>query len=605
MDQVSIYLILVSALFLLGALGEVIFRKTQIPDVVWLIGAGVILRMTGLVDPTDPAVKNAVPLFAAVTLIIVLFEGGRTLVIEDLVKSAPRATVLALLGFVITTLLVAVLSMGAAAIGIGLPENWSFLHGLMLGAMVGGSSSLVIMPSMTVAKVKERVANLVGLESAFTDALCVVVTGVMIEVILAGQASSGDGVSAAQSAGAFATNLGVGIGVGAAAGWSWFPLLRFLRGSQHAYPVTLAALLGLYVVVSKLGGNAAIGILAFSIMVGNADALMKKAGFSMGENPLKIDESVQVTNQQVSFIIKTFFFTFIGINLGPPWSLLFFGIVVGGSLFAARIPAVKIALRGTDFDEYETSLINVSIPRGMAAGVLATLPAIRGIKNMEDLPALVFAAVVTSIAIFAGGFRKVQGSAPKPAAEPGDESMSVAQAGAPTDALGEGGGAPQLTEGAPASGVPVATTPPVTAPPGAAPPGAAPSGAAPTSGEPSAQGWTAAPAQTPTTASPAATPPAAPDPSAPVASRPAESTAPQIMPPQPSGPMMTPPVTGPAPGAPPDPNAGPAPQKPQIRESEATLLYAPIPAEQRPAPNPSGPGSTQTGAPKPTPSDDD
>jgi len=562
MDQVSIYLILVSALFLLGALGEVIFRKTQIPDVVWLIGAGVVLRMTGLVDPADPAVKNAVPLFAAVTLIIVLFEGGRTLVIEDLVKSAPRATVLALLGFVGTTLVVAVLSVLAAGIGIGLPENWTFMHGLMLGAMVGGSSSLVIMPSMTVAKVKERVANLVGLESALTDALCVVVTGVMIEIILAGQASDGGGsVSAAQSAGAFATNLGVGLAVGGAAGWSWFPLLRFLRGSQHAYPVTLAALLGLYVVVSKLGGNAAIGILAFSIMVGNADSLMKKAGFSMGENPLKIDESVQVTNQQVSFIIKTFFFTFIGINLGPPWSLLFFGVVVGLSLFAARLPAVKLGLRGTDFDEYETSLINVSLPRGMAAGVLATLPMIRGIKNMEDLPALVFAAVVTSIAIFAGGFKRVQANAPKMPETP--ETPEAPEQGELTVSQGE---APPLPQGAPAP-----------ASIGAAPPSASAG--------------------------------------VPVATRPQESTeqavavppphqvAAPVPPQQPQSPQTSPSGWGAAP----NPNAGPAAQKPQIRESEQTLLYAPIPdaggAQDNSQSNPQ-PSTTLTGAPKPGSSND-
>lgn len=590
MDQVSIYLILVSCLFLMGALGEVIFRRTQIPDVVWLIGAGVVLRMTGLVDPADPAVRNATPLFAAVTLIIVLFEGGRTLVIEDLVKSAPRATVLALLGFVMTTLAVAVLSMGAFAIGIGLPETWTFKHGLMLGAMVGGSSSLVIMPSMAVAKVKEKVANLVGLESALTDALCVVVTGVMIEIILAGQTAKGGGFDAAMSAGAFAKNLGVGLAVGGAAGWSWFPLLRFLKGSQHAYPVTLAALLGLYVVVSYLGGNAAIGILAFSIMVGNADSLMQKAGFTMGPNPLKIDESVQVTNQQVSFIIKTFFFTFIGINLGPPWSLLFFGIVVGVSLFAVRLPAVKLALRGTDFDAHEISLINVSLPRGMAAGVLATIPAMRGVEGTEDLPALVFASVVASIAIFAGGFKRCQANAPKPAPE----------AETPSGSPGEGDGASGTAVGQLEHGDPNAVIAADAPAAGALPSGAPAAGAPVQDPAPVASGWQAPATQPPAqpTTQPTTQPPAQPatgDPGA----------VPRAVPPGHSGPTTLPQGTPAPPTAsqPAPPPAAPAPhaaQPPQMRESEATLLYAPIPEGAAPehggAPES---GSTLTGAPKP------
>src|SRR5690554_5670733 len=74
-DPTGRYLVMIGALFVLGAGGEVIFAKTQIPDVVWLILAGVVLRVTGLIDPAilDPIL----PLFSMLTLIVVLFDGGR------------------------------------------------------------------------------------------------------------------------------------------------------------------------------------------------------------------------------------------------------------------------------------------------------------------------------------------------------------------------------------------------------------------------------------------------------------------------------------------------------------------------------------------------
>ena len=115
-DQVPLYLVMIAGLFLLGAVGEVIFARTQVPDVVWLIGAGIVLRATGLVDPTD--LDDIQPLFAAVTLIVVLFDGGSKLVLNELVKSAPRASILAVMSFITATLVVAGLTMLASAAGV-------------------------------------------------------------------------------------------------------------------------------------------------------------------------------------------------------------------------------------------------------------------------------------------------------------------------------------------------------------------------------------------------------------------------------------------------------------------------------------------------------
>ena len=402
MNPELVPILMIAGLFLLGALGEIIFVRTQIPDVVWLILAGVFLNATGLVDPD--ALDKVLPVFAALTLIIVLFEGGSKLVVHQLVKTAPKASLLAVTSFLSTTLVVALLILGASAIGV-FPDSWNvtILDGIMVGAILGGSTSLIIMPSMQIAKVEDKVANLVGLESAFTDALCVVVTIATIDIIVSGQADAG---SAALT---LTKSFGIALLIGVAAGWLWMPVLRLLRNNPHGYPVTIAFLMFLYVLVDWANGNAAIGILAFAIIVGNADALLKMVGFSVGDTPLQLDETLRAVHSQISFFIKSFFFTFIGLKLAPPWSMLLFGVVLGIALLGARILPVRLVTR-TGFSPQQQKMIMVSLPRGMAAGVLATMPFTKGIPGTKELPSMVFSAVVTSIVIFAVGFKKIRGT---------------------------------------------------------------------------------------------------------------------------------------------------------------------------------------------------
>jgi cell volume regulation protein A len=448
MDPLALNLIMIAGLFLLGAAGEMIFARTQVPDVVWLILAGVILNATGLVDPS--ALDDVLPLFAALTLIIILFEGGSKLVVQDLVKSAPRASILAIFSFILSTAVVTVMVMGGVAIGM-LPESWGLMHGIMIGAMLGGSSSLIVMPSMELAKVEEKVANLVGLESALTDALCVVVTVAMIGILAPG--GNGD-ASASATAAVLGKSFGIALAIGVASGWVWMPIMARMRGNPHAYPVTLAALLFLYVAVDQSGGSAALGILAFAVIVGNANTLMNLVGFRAADDgPVELDADLRTVHTQISFIIKSFFFTFIGLKLTPPWSLLMAGVVVGIGLLVARVPAVQTVARGS-FTHKDRQLITVSLPRGMAAGVLATLPAQAGIEGTEDLPSMVFAAVVTSIAVFAFGFRKIRsGAAPAQAnetdarAKPTEDATESATEGEASDAPSEGDTAEQVEDG--------------------------------------------------------------------------------------------------------------------------------------------------------------
>lgn len=396
MDPVYVFLLCVAGIFLIGALGELIFQATNIPDVIWLILAGIVLGpVMGLI--TKDMLRQAAPFFAALTLVVVLFEGGSALKLSELSQAATRSTGLAILSFGFAAATMTLTVRVASAVGL-LPETWGWLHGLLVGAILGGSSSIIIMPAMAQARLEPKLANLVNLESALTDALCVVGTSALVGILLGGATNQNPAVTLAKS-------FGIGAGIGLVAGLVWLLFLRVLRKSQHAYTFTLSALLILYVVIDHAGGSAALGILVIAVVLGNAKSLGKAVGLV---EEASIGSDVKGIHSQMAFMVKSFFFVFIGAMLGPPWGLVVFGIALGALLYVSRIPAVRIATLGAGFSGPQVQMTTLSMPRGMAAGVLATLPVSAGIPDTEQLPAIVFACVLSTILIFAVRFPMVK-----------------------------------------------------------------------------------------------------------------------------------------------------------------------------------------------------
>lgn len=422
MEPVSIFLMTIAAIFLIGIAGEIVFDRTGVPDVVWLIVVGIVLGpLSGVVSREQ--LMSVAPFFGALTLVVVLFDGGSELRLGELSEAAPRGSLLAVVAFGASVAVMAPVSMLAKAVGI-LRESWTWLHGVMLGTILGGSSSVVIMPALRKAGLAPRLANVINLESALTDVLCVVATAACIDIAVSG---SGDAAGAGV---ALLRSFGIGLGVGGVAGLLSILVLRRLKRSQYAYPLMLGGLLLVYVLIDEMGGSAALGILAVAVMVGNAPALSKVVGLA---RTASLGRGVQNVHDEITFIIKSFFFTFIGAMLGPPWGLVVFGILLGVLLLAGRVPAVLLCTARSPFSKPARGVMATAMPRGMAAGVLAMMPAQAGVPGTQQLSVVVFAAVFTTILIFAAGFpvlkRRLDPDSlapPGPAPLlPADDSMTV------------------------------------------------------------------------------------------------------------------------------------------------------------------------------------
>lgn len=393
MTPVALFLLCIAGIFLIGTLGEMIFHRTQVPDVVWLMLTGMLLGPV-LHWVTRSQLLQLAPYFSALTLVFVLFEGGSRLEIVTLYRSAARAVLLSFMTFAFSTLGIFFVCWLMVQSG-WLPADWTWRQELLVGAIVGGTSPIVIMAAMLRPNIAPGVSNLLSLESALSDVLSIVAVTTLIEIFKNGTFNAGMPWLA------LLRSLGFGLLLGALAGAGWLLLLNWLKQNQHAYPITLSALLVLYVVIEWTGGSAALGVLAFAVVVGNAShigVLIKLP------TALELHDDVRGFHSQMVFIVKSFFFTFLGAMLGPPWGMAAGGVLLGIALLALRFPGAWLALLGAGFDRKQRRLVFLSVPRGVAAGVLATLPAYAGIPATDTIPNIVFACVFASILLFAFGF---------------------------------------------------------------------------------------------------------------------------------------------------------------------------------------------------------
>jgi cell volume regulation protein A len=254
------------------------------------------------------------------------------------------------------------------------------------------------MATLGLAKVEDSVAQPLNVESALTDVFVVVGTGVMVELLVARQ------VSATAPLLGVAQTFGVGVLCGSAAGLLLAIFIRFLARAEQAYVLLLALMLLLYVATGGLGGSPALAVLAAAVILGNAGAVLGRLGLAAGSERLKLSDTAYRRAEFALFIVKSLFFTFIGASLPANGPSLLLGAMLGLVLLVVRWPAVRLALADSGLSGPQKSVAWVSLPRGLAAGVMALTPAAAGIPGAEMLPEPIFAGIVGSILIFAIGF---------------------------------------------------------------------------------------------------------------------------------------------------------------------------------------------------------
>lgn len=364
-----------------------LFSRTRVPDVLLLTIIGILLGpVLHLVTPANFGAVG--PVFATVTLVIILFEAGLSVDLKIL-----RGVVRSTLTLTFTNFLLTLLAIGVAAHYL---LGMNFRLTFMLGAIVGSTSPAVIVPLARRLSMRESSKTIVFLESAVSDVLSIVVAMGFLDSFRMGSLRLGPMIG-----GFIATLLLAGL-AGLAGAFLWSAVLRRIRGLENSIFTTPAFVFVLFGVVELLGFSGYVAAAVFGAVLGNIQVFhgifwMRRY---LPQEPITLNETERVFMGEAVFLLKTFFFVYVGVSIRfTDFRLVYIGVTLTILIFLLRIPATWVGLHRATTPVRDASLVSILSPKGLAAVVLASLPLEQHLESGSALQAVTYCVVFISIVL--------------------------------------------------------------------------------------------------------------------------------------------------------------------------------------------------------------
>jgi len=371
-------LIILGIIMILGFIGNYIFNKTQIPSIVWLLLFGLIVgavfKVEALQIEYPELLMTISSFFGAIAIVIILFDGGINTDIYQLFKGAPRGLLLSVSGFCLSFLGTILVVVGLSGLGvIGVPFEDSFIVGAVLGAIVGGTSSPIVIPlAYRLKNLQDKTKMVTSIESILTGPLCIVVVfAIYYMIFVVGEINLGLGI------GNLVKTFSVGIVLGLTLGFVWLFVMNKTRKEEFSYILTLAVVFLVYsftalIVGLEEGGEGAgaIACLMFGLVLGNGKKILRMVRYE-GKGS-EMDKETKQFHALTSFVIRTFFFVYLGIIVSfQNLDYILIGIIILLALLGVRYLAIYISTFKGGFEKDDIQTMIVMMPRGLAAAILA------------------------------------------------------------------------------------------------------------------------------------------------------------------------------------------------------------------------------------------
>jgi potassium/hydrogen antiporter len=379
-------IIFVGLLVFLSHAFVALFEKTKVPDVLYLILIGLIIGpILGIVDQSD--FGKVGPVFSTIALVVILFEGGMEISFDMLKNSFKLTVVLSLFTYLVSfTLLSLVLYF---LFGISLQIS------LYIGAVLAGPAPAVVIPLVKQLKMREQIKAALILESGLAEALCIIISLSIFQSIIQTNIQIGKLVGSLLSSILFAVFIG-GIG-----GYIWSLILNKIRNLQNAIFTTPSFIFILYGLCEVLGFSGPVAALTFGITIGNIKFIkIPYLTEKLKLNPIHHNETEKLFFSEIVFLIKTFFFVYLGI------SIIFSEIWIVGAaallvliLLISRVIGVRFSINKSICNTEEYSRMSVLISKGLATTVLASVPLLYGLPEGEFIRNIVYSVILLSIIV--------------------------------------------------------------------------------------------------------------------------------------------------------------------------------------------------------------
>jgi cell volume regulation protein A len=296
-STITAFLAMGSIIFI-GFFGNSIFNRFRVPDVLILVTLGVVIGPDVLgqrFDLVDHGVLFDIDrfkdIFLSAALVIILFDGGLSLNLRNVIESMRITVVMAVMNFVLVLVSVAVI--------LHLFMDIDFLVAMTLGAIVGGTTGAVVIPIARKMRIKEKTKAMLIMESVLTDVLVIVATLSLLSIIQLGEF---DLLLVVRE---LIVKFVVGGAVGFAAGIAWLYVLDRLQRQPLSYMITVGALflVAAGVEMSPLSSSGAVAALAFGLAMGNR-RFVKKRLTSLSLSILSEDHIHQF-HSEITFFVRT------------------------------------------------------------------------------------------------------------------------------------------------------------------------------------------------------------------------------------------------------------------------------------------------------------
>jgi len=365
-----------------GVVAETLARHLNLPGIVLLLAAGVLLGPE-FADVVRPAsLGGALQPIVGFAVAVILFEGGLNLDLRRLRREGSVIRGLVTVGALVT----AVGGTLAARAVMG----WGWSEAVLFGVLVIVTGPTVVTPLVRRIGLVRNLRTILEAEGVFIDAVGALVAVVTLEIVVQpGRTSVLAG----------AASLGMRLGGGLLAGLLGGGLIALLLRIAWAVPEGLENVLSLSLVLALFQGSNALlpesGILAVIV-----------AGLVVGNVRTNVQRTLMEFKEQLTVMLVGMLFVLLAadVRLSQVRALGVRGLAtVGLLMFAVRPATVLASTVGAGLRWREKVFLSWLAPRGIVAAAVASLflpaMAVAGMERGGEIRALVFLVIGATVVV--------------------------------------------------------------------------------------------------------------------------------------------------------------------------------------------------------------
>jgi len=391
-------LLAISLIAIFGFISEALFRRTNIPDVIFLILFGFLIGPNGFGFTSPKELANIAPVCTTFTLLILIFDGAFNINLASLIREFSSSLLLTVYNFVISTVVVGSVFYYLHTFHFG---GTTLIASMLIGFSLAGVSSSFVIPILSQIRVGGKLFSRLALESALTDVFCIVATLSVIEVY-------STGIFGVQKTLTYLIELFAIAGfIGVLGGVLWIVIKVF---EEQNYIITIAYLILVYLAAEYFGGNGPIAALFLGLILNNSKQLSSiKEGIlsrsvSEKQKAIQGELGVEVTSANerryynlTSFFLKSMFFIYIGILFDiTDKAALVVGAILSVLIMVTRAGSLFLT---KGMAKQQRRLVNAVFARGLAAAVLIQAVVQANIPNAEYLSKVVYVVIIGTIVL--------------------------------------------------------------------------------------------------------------------------------------------------------------------------------------------------------------